>query len=68
MAKAATIVEVEEGYRRWSEVYDDAPNPLLALEERVLGPLLAEVRGERVVDLGCGTGRWLARLQEREAA
>lgn len=68
MAKAATIVEVEEGYRLWSEVYDDAPNPLLALEERVLGPLLAEVRGKRVVDLGCGTGRWLARLQEREAA
>jgi cytosine/adenosine deaminase-related metal-dependent hydrolase/SAM-dependent methyltransferase len=68
MAKAATIVEVEEGYRLWSEVYDDAPNPLLALEERVLGPLLGEVRGKRVVDLGCGTGRWLARLQEREAA
>lgn len=68
MAKAATIVEVEEGYRLWSEVYDDAPNPLLALEERVLGPLLAEVRGKRVVDVGCGTGRWLAHLQKREAA
>ena len=68
MSKSATIVGVEEGYRLWSETYDDAPNPLLALEERLLRPLVTEVRGKRVLDLGCGTGRWLARLLEQGAA
>lgn len=68
MTKAATILGVEEGYRLWSETYDGAPNPLLALEERVLRPLIPEVRGKQAVDLGCGTGRWLARLLQQKAA
>lgn len=49
-----------EAYRLWASTYDDEPNPLLALEERILGPLIRPaVTGRDVVDLGCGTGRWL---------
>lgn len=51
-----------EGYDRWAAVYDDEDNPLIALEEEHLPPLLGDVRGLRVVDLGCGTGRQTARL------
>jgi cytosine/adenosine deaminase-related metal-dependent hydrolase/SAM-dependent methyltransferase len=52
-----------EAYRLWASTYDGEPNPLLALEERVLGPrLLPTVAGRDVVDLGCGTGRWLSRM------
>lgn len=43
--------------------YDSAPNPLLALEERYLTPLLPATRGLAVADVGAGTGRWLRRLQ-----
>jgi cytosine/adenosine deaminase-related metal-dependent hydrolase len=57
-----------EGYRLWSRVYDTQPNPLLALEERFLEVLLPPVTGLDVVDLGCGTGRWLARLAPRNPA
>ncbi len=46
----------------WAEVYDEQPNPLLSLEEDFLPQLLPQVRGLDVVDLGCGTGRWLQRL------
>ena len=46
----------------WSEVYDEQPNPLLSLEEEFLAQLLPELRGLDVVDMGCGTGRWLERL------
>ena len=55
-------VSVAEGYARWAATYDQNPNPLLALEKRCLSPLLPNVAGKRVLDLACGTGRWLERL------
>jgi ubiquinone/menaquinone biosynthesis C-methylase UbiE len=55
-------VSVAEGYARWAASYDQTPNPLLALEERCLLPLLPDGVGKRVLDLACGTGRWLERL------
>src|ERR1700731_4870731 len=38
-------------------------NSFLSLEQRILGPLLPPLVGMDVVDLGCGTGRWLKALQ-----
>jgi ubiquinone/menaquinone biosynthesis C-methylase UbiE len=61
-------VSVAEGYARWAASYDQTPNPLLALEERCLLPLLPDLAGKRVLDLGCGTGRWLERLLAAEGA
>jgi SAM-dependent methyltransferase len=55
-------VSIEEGYARWASTYDETPNPLLALEKRYLGPLLPDVAGKNVLDLACGTGRWLRRF------
>lgn len=51
-------------FNLWSRSYDTQLNPLLMLEERYLAPLLPEVEGRDVLDLGCGTGRWLSRLAE----
>ena len=53
---------VQEGYARWAPTYDRDPNPLLALEERQLKLMLPRLEGKRVLDLACGTGRWLAWL------
>ncbi|MGO8792942.1 MAG: class I SAM-dependent methyltransferase [Terriglobia bacterium] len=53
-------VSVREGYERWAPTYDRDPNPLLALEERWLQTLIPPLKGKRVLDLACGTGRWLA--------
>jgi cytosine/adenosine deaminase-related metal-dependent hydrolase/ubiquinone/menaquinone biosynthesis C-methylase UbiE len=49
-------------FAAWAEVYDKQPNPLLALEERYLSRLLPNLHGKDVLDIGCGTGRWLRRL------
>ena len=60
--KPGTVV-VREAYDRWAAVYDHDRNPLTALEEPVVRAALGAVRGSRVLDLGCGTGRhtlWLA--------
>jgi cytosine/adenosine deaminase-related metal-dependent hydrolase/ubiquinone/menaquinone biosynthesis C-methylase UbiE len=68
MPKVSDYAVSQEPFAAWSEVYDHHPNPLLALEERFLAELLSEVRGLDIADVGCGTGRWLARLATRSAS
>lgn len=63
-AEGDVPVSAAEGYERWAPIYDDAPNPLLAREERYLLPLLADLGDKSVLDLACGTGRWLKRMME----
>src|SRR6266481_4480512 len=46
----------------WAKVYDEQPNPLLALEQRFLSRMLPDVSDLDVLDAGCGTGRWLQLL------
>ena len=58
----ATRVSVEEGYGLWAPSYDGELNPLLALEQRQVEPMLPDLGGKRVLDVACGTGRWLERL------
>jgi len=55
------------GYRIWSEDYDRTPNALLSLEMRVLSPLLAITKGQRILDVGSGTGRWMTWAEQRGA-
>ena len=61
-------VSAAEGYERWAPAYDWEPNPLLAREERHLLPLLRNLQSKRVLDLACGTGRWLERLMTQGCA
>ncbi len=56
-----------EGHALWAATYDSDPNPLLALEERTLDPLLPMLQRSFVLDVACGTGRWLTRLLQRGA-
>jgi cytosine/adenosine deaminase-related metal-dependent hydrolase/ubiquinone/menaquinone biosynthesis C-methylase UbiE len=63
----ATIATLAEPgapvFDRWARVYDAQSNPLLSLEMRKAVPLLPLISGTHVLDIGCGTGRWLTRLE-----
>jgi len=60
-------VGVAEGYRLWSESYDDELNPVIELETPALEAMIGDVAGKRSLDVGCGTGRWARRLAAQGA-
>jgi malonyl-CoA O-methyltransferase len=57
-----------DAHALWAPSYDNPANPILSLEERVVEPLLPVIEGRDVLDVACGTGRWLERLVRRGAA
>ncbi len=63
---SASDVSAKDGYRLVSRAYDAEPNPMLLLEQRFLEQLLPPIKGLDVVDVGCGTGRWLSRLAKKQ--
>lgn len=54
--------ETASGYDAWSETYDEAGNPMVAASEWALDRAPLDCAGLDVVELGCGTGRHLARV------
>ena len=59
LGEFVTAISASAAYRLWAGTYDQDPNPLVALEHRVLSERLDLVPGERLMDLATGTGRWL---------
>ncbi len=53
------LVSPQEGYRRWASTYDQSPNPIVALETRCVSEWIEPKAGQRLIDVGCGTGRWI---------
>lgn len=58
-----------EGYDRWAPTYPQVPgNPLMRLEQDLMLREWPQVRGARVLDLACGTGRYTELLTQTGAA
>ncbi len=53
-----------EGYRAWSELYDEPGNPIIELEQPAVWSLFDSLTPGRALDAGCGTGRHSRRLAE----
>src|SRR5262249_54950946 len=64
---APRVVPTREGYDLWAQLYDDADNPLIALETMPFRRLLGDVQGLTVADIGCGTGRHALAMAEAGA-
>lgn len=57
-------VSAIEGHRLWASVYDSGVNPILELERRTMRDLLRSLRPSKMIDVACGTGRWLLHFQQ----
>ncbi len=63
-AEATPEHDAASGYAIWSDSYDEPGNPIVAIEERVVGELLAPRPLGAALDAACGTGRHARRLVE----
>jgi malonyl-CoA O-methyltransferase len=62
------VLAPREAYRRLAGDYDSSPNALIALEQRIMTPLLpVNLDRHIVVDVAAGTGRWAFRCGQRGA-
>lgn len=55
-------MDTQQAYNKWSETYDEVVNRTRDLEGKVFRKLLSGINSERVLEVGCGTGKntsWL---------
>ena len=55
------MLPVQTAYDQWADEYDDA-DPTTTLDEPFVVSLLQPFGGCRILDLGCGTGRYFRRI------
>ena len=57
------MTAVEGAYDQWAESYDSVVNPTRDLDQKAMQSMLAGLSFDKVLELGCGTGKntaWLA--------
>jgi len=60
-------LEIHDLYQHWAEKYDEPNNPLVIAEEKVFKQIEIDLRGKKILDVGCGTGRHAIRMAEAGA-
>lgn len=50
------------GYDLWASFYDQYPNSTVAADENSFPQVWAQLKGKRVLEIGCGTGRHTQKL------
>ncbi|MGH9142775.1 MAG: class I SAM-dependent methyltransferase, partial [Vicinamibacterales bacterium] len=62
-------LSAQNAYQLWADTYPPvAHNPLMRVEQDVVEPLLTHLRATRALDVGTGSGRYLAMLRATGAS
>ncbi len=63
------VLSPRAAYELWAATYPAvAHNPLMKIEQEVVGPVLAQLRATRALDVGSGSGRYLPMLEATGAS
>lgn len=60
--KTVQKIDNKNGYDLWSKTYDTDVNSTVAIDELKFPPLYSHLTHQRVLEIGCGTGRHTMRL------
>lgn len=58
-------IDPQAGYDLWAEQYDETENPVVWIDGFAMAARLRLEPGQRVLDAGCGTGRYFGPLLEQ---
>lgn len=58
-------IDNQRGYDQWAATYDSDPNSTVAADDLAFPRRWSALRGRRVLEVGCGTGRHTRRLVEQ---
>ncbi len=65
--KKIKVLNSEDGYNLAAEFYDNKENYLNSFEQNKVVPLLGDVTGKKILDVGAGTGRLSVPLAKKGA-
>jgi malonyl-CoA O-methyltransferase len=68
MMESSNTPEIAAAYDEWSQTYDDRVNRTVAMAAEILRRADLSLSNQRVVEIGCGTGRNTAWLAARAAS
>ena len=65
--KPSIVHDSKEGYDKYAKFYDKTLEYLDSFEQGKLMGVIGKIKGKKVLDVGCGTGRIIKALTEKEA-
>ena len=63
--ESARSLRNDRAFDQLSSSYDAQVNPILLLEQRYLELMIPDITGRDICDAGCGSGRWLSYLAQK---